>query len=857
MTAILARISVRTRLLIRATALIVLFEGVAAAASSLLFGSALGGSQSDTIRAIATDVSQNIYVVGETYSTDFPGPANSSAARSAGDAFVVKLNSSGTQILYCVILSGAAFESARAVAVDTAGNAYVTGVTTSSNFPVTAGAVQRFSGSMGLEDAFVVKITPQGAVAYSTYLGGNSSDTGYAIAVDQNGAVYVAGNTGSTNFPVTGAAAQRAFGGASDCFVTKLASGGASLVYSTYLGGAGIDVCKGISVDSSGAAFVTGTTLSTAFPVVNALKTTLSGASDAFLSKLSAAGDRFLFSTYLGGEGADDGNALRLDSVGLVYIGGDTASAGFPVTSGAAQGRLRGEYDGFVCAVANDGSRIVWATYLGGSASDSITDLFVGQDSRIAVAGYTASADFPTVQPLQGTFGGSFDAFVAVLGPGGTSVDFAGYLGAGGDDRAYGVAQLRNGQLIVAGQVLAATVPSIQNRFSFSPAGQYDGFIAAIQYSAQLRFVPVTPCRVADTRNPNGPFGGPIMPGGTSRDFVIPSSACGIPVTAQAYSLNVSVIPAVALSFLTIWPGGQNRPVASLLNSFDGRVKANAAIVPAGVAGAVSVFVTDTSHVFVDINGYFVPATDPSALAFYPIVPCRISDTRDALGILGGPSLVGGQSRTIPVLSAAGCAIPTSARAYALNFTVVPSGPLSFLSTWPTGQARPLVSTLNIPTGTITANAAMVPAGNGGSIDVYVTDNAHLVIDINGYFAPPVPGGLSLYTVAPCRVFDTRFPPPAPAIVGLTDVNITNGTCGIPSVAKAFVLNATVIPTATLGYLSLWPQGQAQPLVSTLNAGDGTLTSNMALVPTTNGSIRLYATDSTHVILDASGFFAP
>ncbi len=458
MTAILARISVRTRLLIRATALIVLFEGVATAASSLLFGSALGGSQSDTIRAIATDVSQNIYVVGETYSTDFPGPANSSAARRAGDAFVVKLNSSGTQILYCVILSGAAFESARAVAVDTAGNAYVTGVTTSSNFPVTAGAVQRFSGSMGLEDAFVVKITPQGAVAYSTYLGGNSSDTGYAIAVDQNGAVYVAGSTGSTNFPVTGAAAQRAFGGASDCFVTKLDSGGASLVYSTYLGGAGIDVCKGISVDSSGAAFVTGTTLSTAFPVVNALKATLSGASDAFLSKLGAAGDRFLFSTYLGGEGADDGNALRLDSAGLVYIGGDTASAGFPVTSGAAQARFRGEYDGFVCVVANDGSRIVWATYLGGSASESITDLFVGQDSRIAVAGYTASADFPTVQPLQGTFGGSFDAFVAVLGPGGTSVDFAGYLGAGGDDRAYGVAQLRNGQLIVAGQVLAATV---------------------------------------------------------------------------------------------------------------------------------------------------------------------------------------------------------------------------------------------------------------------------------------------------------------------------------------------------------------------------------------------------------------
>ena len=162
----------------------------------------------------------------------------------------------------------------------------------------------------------------------------------------------------------------------------------------------------------------------------------------------------------------------------------------------------------------------------------------------------------------------------------------------------------------------------------------------------------------------------------------------------------------------------------------------------------------------------------------------------------------------------------------------------------------------NIPTGTITANAAMVPAGNGGSIDVYVTDNAHLVIDINGYFAPPGPGGLSLYTATPCRVLDTRSSGSAPAIIGVTDVNISNSSCGIPSVAKAFVLNATVIPTGILGYLSLWPQGQAQPLVSTLNAADGALTSNAALVPTTNGSIRLYATDSTHVLLDLSGFFA-
>ena len=138
-----------------------------------------------------------------------------------------------------------------------------------------------------------------------------------------------------------------------------------------------------------------------------------------------------------------------------------------------------------------------------------------------------------------------------------------------------------------------------------------------------------------------------------------------------------------------------------------------------------------------------------------------------------GRTFAGGKAEpNNSILSATGCAIPSSARAYSLNFTVVPSGPLSFLSTWPTGQVRPLVSTLNIPTGTITANAAIVPAGNGGSVDVYATDNAHLVIDIDGYFATPAPGGLSFYTVTPCRIFDSRFPLPAPAIIGPTDVSI-------------------------------------------------------------------------------------
>jgi hypothetical protein len=204
---------------------------------------------------------------------------------------------------------------------------------------------------------------------------------------------------------------------------------------------------------------------------------------------------------------------------------------------------------------------------------------------------------------------------------------------------------------------------------------------------AQLLFVPVTPCRVADTRNAAGPFGGPSIAGGASRSFVIPSSACSIPATADAYSLNVTVIPRAGLGYLTVWPTGETQPLVSTLNS-DGRVKANAAIVPVGTNGAISVYATDTTDLVLDLNGYFVPAPNSSALAFYPLTPCRIADTRNATGPLGGPSLVGntnGQGRAFPILSSA-CNIPSTAQAYSLNFTEVAQGGLGYLSVWPTAQ---------------------------------------------------------------------------------------------------------------------------------------------------------------------------
>jgi hypothetical protein len=315
--------------------------------------------------------------------------------------------------------------------------------------------------------------------------------------------------------------------------------------------------------------------------------------------------------------------------------------------------------------------------------------------------------------------------------------------------------------------------------------------------------------------------------------------------------LNFTVVPHGFLGYLTVWPTGLDRPVVSTLNSYDGRIKANAAIVAAGSGGAISAYVTDTTDLLIDINGYFV--SDSHQLAFYPMTPCRVFDTRNAPGPLGGPTMRANQQRTFPVRTA--CGIPPTAQAYSMNFTVVPEGFLGYLTVWPAGQFKPVVSTLNSYGGQVTANAAILPAGNNGDISAYVTDNTDLIADINGYFAPAGSGGQSLYLASPCRQYDSRNGPGA--VQGMRTIALTGVPCAIPPNAQAVVLNATVVTRGFLGYLTLWPDGTTQPVVSTLNSFDGAITSNMAIVPTTNGLIDAFTTDTSDLILDILTYFAP
>ena len=720
-------------------------------------------------------------------------------------------------------------------------------------------------------------------------------------------------------------------------------------------------------------------------------------------------------------------------------------------------------------------------------------------------------------------------------------------------------------------------------------------------FSQPLQFVAVPPCRVVDTRGPNGDFGGPPLQGGTQRNFVVPQGPCGIPTSAQAYSLNITVAPSGHLRYLTVWPTGQSQPVVSTMNSPDGRTKANAAIVSAGTDGAISFYVTDTTNLIVDIDGYFESPTNGTA-QFFPLPPCRVIDTRGPNGFFGGPYLSGGVQRDFTV-SQSGCvpffyivqgiighgnaffspavAYPAGDRnravvfgdfngdgkpdlatanegtsmsvllgngggsfqsptvyaagnapysiaqgdfnhdgktdlvvanhdsnnvsvflgigdgtfhpavnytvgtgphsvavadfngdtkpdlvtandaqgnvsvllgngdgtfqaavnyttgglpysvavgdfngdhkldlvtanyvgntvsvlvgngngtfqapvnhsvgsnpssvavgdfnqdnkadlavtnyssnsvsvllgngngtfqaptnyttgqnptsvvigevssiygdlvvtnntffgqvnifenvgngtflapvnidagtfprstalgdldgdglldiavategaanhlpaAYSFNVTVVPHNghTLGYLTVWPQDEPQPLVSTLNNPTATTVANAAIVPGGDSGNLSVYPSADTDLIVDINGYFSAPAGTGLALYPFPPCRSFDSRNNNGQP-FRGEKTVSVVASPCAPPTVARSYVLNATVVPQAGLGYLTLWPDGQTQPLVSTLNAPDGLVTSNMAILPTTNGSIDAYASALTQLLLDISGYFAP
>ena len=320
--------------------------------SGLVYSTYLGGSQNDSALGVAIGSSGSAVITGETASSNFPtvAPYQPIFGGGASDAFVANFNSSGNGLVFSTYLGGSADDLALGVAVNASG-VHLAGATTSPNFPV-FNAIQPTFGGSGFFDGFVTKMNSSGSgLVYSTYLGGNDYDGARDIGLDVNGNAGVTGVTASSNFPTLSAFQSTRSGTSDDVFVTRISSAG-GLIYSTYLGGTGMDQGAAIAVDATGAAYVTGSTRSTNFPIVDALRTTLSGESDAFVTKVNPAGSSVEFSTYYGGSSFDDGIAIAVDSGQNAYVAGGTDSVNFPTVI-PFQANRSGASDAFLLKISS------------------------------------------------------------------------------------------------------------------------------------------------------------------------------------------------------------------------------------------------------------------------------------------------------------------------------------------------------------------------------------------------------------------------------------------------------------------------------------------------------------------------
>ncbi|HEY6167873.1 MAG TPA: SBBP repeat-containing protein [Verrucomicrobiae bacterium] len=513
----------------------------------LVYSTFLGASGDDYVSGIVVDASGNVFVVGDTTSLSFPtSSAYDSSPNGSNDVFVTKLNASGSGLVYSTYLGGNADEYAGGIAVDSSGNAYVTGQTLSGNFPTTPANAFSTSINAGVGtafydgDAFVAKLGPAGnTLLYSSFLGGEFDDSGDAIAADNSGNVYVAGGTfsigtGPNKFPTfPNNAFQGNNNGIENAFVAKfntLASGTASLVYSTFLGGSGgnpkveYDHANGIAIDASGNAYVTGEAAaypdypavpSSDFPLVlpafqssfNRGNTDpLGGNTDAFVTKINSTGTGLIFSTFLGGGDNDAGMGITLDAGGRIYVVGETMSTNFPTLNGAQPAISDPDNTGFpapdlfITEFPNAGTSLVYSTYFGGSDYESGFGIYragiaVDGSGYVYVTGQTTSFDFPfTVGADQTNAFGQSEAFVAKINPavpGPAGLAYATLFGGDGDDRGIGVAVDTNGNFYVAGTTSSVTnFPVTPGAFrTNNGGGYYDTFVAKFSSPRDLSVV--------------------------------------------------------------------------------------------------------------------------------------------------------------------------------------------------------------------------------------------------------------------------------------------------------------------------------------------------------------------------------
>jgi hypothetical protein len=461
-----------------------------ATGGALLYATYLGGCALSA--GLAVDTAGNAYVTADSCSNSFPITPGAFDTTPNGnvDVIVAKLNATGSSLVYATYLGGASEDRASGIVVDGSGSAYITGYTSSANFPVTAGALNTAANAnvvFGVYEVFVAKLNATGATLdYGTYLSGSNQDRGFGIAVDGAGSAYVTGSTCSTNFPTTAGAYDTTLNNC-DAFVAKLDAAGSGLMYGTFLGGISTENGLAIGLDSSANAYVTGTTSSADFPTTpGAVDTTANGASDVFVAKLNATGNGLIYATYVGGSGSESGISIAVDGSGVAYVTGETTSTNFPTTAGAFDTTANGDQDAFVVKLNAAGGALDYGTYVGGSEGDVAREIALDSAGNAYVTGYTSSteADFPTTAgAFDVTANGSFDAFVIALNTSGSQLEWSTFLGgniADGSDQSLAIAVDAAGQAYVTGSTNAVDFPTTVGAYDATANGERDAFVVKL-----------------------------------------------------------------------------------------------------------------------------------------------------------------------------------------------------------------------------------------------------------------------------------------------------------------------------------------------------------------------------------------
>ena len=459
--------------------------------STLVYSTFIGGSGLDYGNAIAVDNNGNAYVTGYTGSTNYPatsGAYDQSTDGTAYDAFVTKLNATGSALVYSTFLGGSSTDKGICIVLDGVGNAFISGETFSSDFPATSNAYDKtFNGN---DDVFITKLNSSGsALTYSTYMGGKSYDVVHGLAVDLNGYACVTGETTSSDYPLYLSYDNSTDGLYNDVFISKLNYGGSSLMFSTYFGGSGHDYGTSVAFDANRNVYVTGYTASSNFPTTSgAYDQTYNGNnSDVFVLKFDAFGGTLVYSTLIGGSSTDVSTSIAVDATGNTYVTGNTASTNYPTTGDAYdQSYNGGDWDAFVTKLNASGSALSYSTFIGGSSVDCGKSIALDNSGTATITGYTTSSNYPTTGSAydQSYNGSNSDAFVTKLSlsaPDIASIPIAGsynsvnvgsYL-----DITFVIRNEGNADLNVSATTLSSTDFSIQSgggAFTLSPAATHD-----------------------------------------------------------------------------------------------------------------------------------------------------------------------------------------------------------------------------------------------------------------------------------------------------------------------------------------------------------------------------------------------